>query len=101
MIERNCAQARRMAQRLAAIPGAKVLNDVVLSQVLVQIPGGDNANRAAVAAIQRDGTCSPNFSPLLLSRLRNPRWRAHSDRSPQHTEVPGECYCRRGNSRHV
>ena len=46
-----------MAQRLAAIPGAKVLNDVVLSQVLVQLPGGDNANRAAVDAIQRDGTC--------------------------------------------
>jgi glutamate/tyrosine decarboxylase-like PLP-dependent enzyme len=57
LIERNCAQARRMADRLAAIPGAKVLNDVVLNQVLVRLPGGDDANRAAVAAIQRDGTC--------------------------------------------
>jgi glutamate/tyrosine decarboxylase-like PLP-dependent enzyme len=57
LIERNCAQARRIADRLAAIPGAKVLNDVVLNQVLVRLPGGDDANRAAVAAIQRDGTC--------------------------------------------
>jgi glutamate/tyrosine decarboxylase-like PLP-dependent enzyme len=57
LIERNCAQARRMAERLAAIPGAKVLNDVVLNQVLVRLPSGDDANRAAVAAIQRDGTC--------------------------------------------
>jgi glutamate/tyrosine decarboxylase-like PLP-dependent enzyme len=57
MIERNCAQARRMAKRLADIPGAVVLNDVVLNQVLVRLPGGDDANRAAVAAIQRDGTC--------------------------------------------
>jgi glutamate/tyrosine decarboxylase-like PLP-dependent enzyme len=57
LIERNCAQARRMAKRLAAIPGAHVINDVVLNQVLVQLPGGDDANRAAVAAIQRDGTC--------------------------------------------
>lgn len=57
MIERNCAQARRMAERLAAIPGAAVLNDVVLNQVLVRLPGGDDANRAAVAAVQRDGTC--------------------------------------------
>ena len=57
LIERNCAQARRMAERLAAIPGAVVLNDVVLNQVLVRLPGGDDANRAAVAAIQRDGTC--------------------------------------------
>jgi glutamate/tyrosine decarboxylase-like PLP-dependent enzyme len=57
VIERNCAQARRMAKRLADIPGAHVLNDVVLNQVLVRLPGGDDANRAAVAAIQRDGTC--------------------------------------------
>ena len=57
LIERNCAQARRMAERLATIPGAEVLNDVVLNQVLLRLPGGDDANRAAVAAIQRDGTC--------------------------------------------
>jgi glutamate/tyrosine decarboxylase-like PLP-dependent enzyme len=57
LIERNCAQTRRMAARLAAIPGATVLNDVVLNQLLVRLPGGDDANRAAVEAIQRDGTC--------------------------------------------
>ncbi len=57
MIERNCAQARRMAKQLSDIPGAHVLNDVVLNQVLVRLPGGDDASRAAVAAIQQDGTC--------------------------------------------
>jgi glutamate/tyrosine decarboxylase-like PLP-dependent enzyme len=57
MIDRNCAQARRMAKQLSAIPDTEVLNDVVLNQVLVRLPGGDDANRAAVAAIQRDGTC--------------------------------------------
>jgi glutamate/tyrosine decarboxylase-like PLP-dependent enzyme len=57
LIERNCAQARRMAERLAGIPGAEVVNDVVLNQVLVRLPGGDDTNRAALAAIQRDGTC--------------------------------------------
>jgi glutamate/tyrosine decarboxylase-like PLP-dependent enzyme len=57
MIERNCAQAQRMAKRLVAIPGAEVLNDVVLNQVLVRLPGGDDANRAAVSTIQADGTC--------------------------------------------
>lgn len=57
LIERNCAQARRMAQRLSRIPGARIVNDVVLNQVLLQLPGGDDANRAAVAAVQRDGTC--------------------------------------------
>ena len=57
LVERNCAHARRMAARLAQIPGARVLNDVVLNQVLVAFEGGDEANRAAVAAVQRDGTC--------------------------------------------
>ena len=57
LVERNCAQARRMADLVASIPGADVLNDVVLNQILVRLPGGDDANRAAVAAIQRDGTC--------------------------------------------
>ncbi|WP_019972911.1 pyridoxal-dependent decarboxylase [Mycobacterium sp. 141] len=57
LVERNCAQARRMAALLAEIPGAEILNDVVLNQVLVRLPGGDEANRRAVAAIQADGTC--------------------------------------------
>ena len=46
-----------MAKQLADIPGAEVLNDVVLNQVLLRLSGGDDANRAAVAEIQRDGTC--------------------------------------------
>jgi glutamate/tyrosine decarboxylase-like PLP-dependent enzyme len=57
LVERNCAQARRMAQQLSAIAGAQILNDVVLNQVLLRLPGGDDANRAAVTAVQRDGTC--------------------------------------------
>src|SRR5262245_39887861 len=57
IIERNCAQARRMAKQLTSIPGVEVLNDVVLNQVLVRLPGGDDANRATISAIQRDGTC--------------------------------------------
>lgn len=57
LVDRNCAGARRMAERLAAVPGVRIVNDVVLNQVLVELPGGDDANKAAVAAIQRDGTC--------------------------------------------
>ena len=57
LVERPCRHARRMAQRLAAVDGATVLNDVVLNQVLVRFAGGDEANDAAIAAIQRDGTC--------------------------------------------
>jgi glutamate/tyrosine decarboxylase-like PLP-dependent enzyme len=55
MIERNCAQARRFAEGLAA-GGHEVLNDVVLNQVLVAF-GDAERTRRTIAAIQEDGTC--------------------------------------------
>jgi hypothetical protein len=55
MFERNCAQARRFAEGLAAA-GHQVLNDVVLNQVLVAF--GDAATtQRVIAAIQADGVC--------------------------------------------
>jgi glutamate/tyrosine decarboxylase-like PLP-dependent enzyme len=61
MIERCCAIARRMADRLAAAEGVEVLNDVVLNQVLVRFHpplGGDvdAHTRSVVARVQADGT---------------------------------------------
>jgi glutamate/tyrosine decarboxylase-like PLP-dependent enzyme len=82
MIERNCAQARRMAKQLRSIPGAEVLNDVVLNQVLVRLPGGDDANRAAVAAIQRDGTCwlgGTTWNGEYLLRVSISNWATTDD----------------------
>jgi glutamate/tyrosine decarboxylase-like PLP-dependent enzyme len=55
MAERNCRQARRFAQGLAAA-GHEVLNEVVLNQVLVSF-GDPERTRRTIAAIQRDGTC--------------------------------------------
>jgi glutamate/tyrosine decarboxylase-like PLP-dependent enzyme len=54
MIERNCAQARRFADRLAA-GGCEILNEVVLNQVLVAF-GDAERTRRVIAAIQADGT---------------------------------------------
>jgi glutamate/tyrosine decarboxylase-like PLP-dependent enzyme len=55
LVERNCAQARRMAGRLTDA-GFEVLNDVVLNQVVVAF-GDDDRTRAVVDGVQRDGTC--------------------------------------------
>ena len=70
LVERCCAHARRMADRLAAGPGAEILADVVLNQVLVRFnapgSGGDPAGGAAagdaftkdvIRRVQEDGTC--------------------------------------------
>ncbi len=58
----GCALARRAAAGLAAIPGATILNEVALNQVLVRFEptGGGDADaftRLVVERVQRDGTC--------------------------------------------
>ena len=55
LVERNCRQARRFAEGLEAA-GYKVLNDVVLNQVLVGFGDAETTNRV-VSEIQTDGTC--------------------------------------------
>ena len=55
MIERNCAQARRFAEKLSAA-GFEILNDVVLNQVLVASGDAEKTQRF-VQAVQDDGTC--------------------------------------------
>jgi glutamate/tyrosine decarboxylase-like PLP-dependent enzyme len=66
LIERDCALARRMADHLAGGPGVRILNDVLLNQVLVRFDAagddpdgaaGDARTRAVIEAVQRDGTC--------------------------------------------
>ena len=62
LIERCCRLARSMAERLAQDPSVKILNDVVLNQVLVRFapPAGGNADAFTAEVIRRiqlDGTC--------------------------------------------
>src|SRR3954471_23357816 len=54
MIEANCRQARRFGEQLTKT-GFKVLNEVVLNQVVVQF-GDAERTRKVIAAIQNDGT---------------------------------------------
>ena len=55
LVDRSCALARRMAERLAS-GGATIHNDVVLNQVLVSI-GDPSSTDAIVDTVQREGTC--------------------------------------------
>jgi len=62
MVGRHCAIARRMAERLAAEPGVRVLNDVVLNQVIVQFGGGSDEDRkrtteTVIDRVQAEGVC--------------------------------------------
>ncbi len=55
MIERSCRQARRFAEGLTEA-GYRILNDVVLNQVLVSF-GDAEMTQGVIEAIQADGTC--------------------------------------------
>jgi glutamate/tyrosine decarboxylase-like PLP-dependent enzyme len=55
LIERSCRQAKLFAERLRAA-GFKVLNDVVLNQVLVSF-GSPEETRRVIAEIQAEETC--------------------------------------------
>ncbi len=55
LIERTCRHAARFAEGLGAA-GHRVLNEVVLNQVLVSF-GDDERTRRVIAALQADGTC--------------------------------------------
>ena len=56
MVRRNCALARRLADRLSVEPGVSILNDVVLNQVLVQFKD-DAVTQQVIANVQAEGTC--------------------------------------------
>ncbi len=63
LVSRDCALARRMAERLNAAPDVEVLNDVVLNQVAVRIGSdmdgalADALTARTIARIQREGVC--------------------------------------------
>ncbi|MDQ3871072.1 MAG: aminotransferase class V-fold PLP-dependent enzyme [Chloroflexota bacterium] len=64
LVERCCSLACRMAERLARAPGVRVLNEVVLNQVLVRfsprdgdVSATDALTREVIARVQADGIC--------------------------------------------
>jgi glutamate/tyrosine decarboxylase-like PLP-dependent enzyme len=55
LVDRCCALAVRMAERLAAAPGVAILNAVNLNQVLVRFSEDDERTRAIIARVQQGG----------------------------------------------
>jgi glutamate/tyrosine decarboxylase-like PLP-dependent enzyme len=59
LVDRCCRLAAQIADRLSTRAGIRVLNEVVLNQVLVRFEAADGANitPAVIDGVQRDGTC--------------------------------------------
>jgi glutamate/tyrosine decarboxylase-like PLP-dependent enzyme len=87
LVERDCALAARIAERLAREPGIAVLNDVVLNQALVRFGDDDAATRSVIERVQQDGTCwlgGTVWHGMAAMRVSVSGWRtteADADRS--------------------
>ena len=55
MIDRCCAHAQLFATQLAEHPDLRVLNEVVLNQVLLRVGDNDDRTRATVRFLQQEG----------------------------------------------
>jgi glutamate/tyrosine decarboxylase-like PLP-dependent enzyme len=77
LIDRCCERARQFAALLGRDPRVKVLNDVVLNQVLVRFGDSDEATREVIVRAQREGTCwmaGTTWHGMAAMRLSISNW---------------------------
>jgi glutamate/tyrosine decarboxylase-like PLP-dependent enzyme len=82
LIDDSCVQAQRMANRLAEADGVKILNDVVLNQVLVRFGDDDQTTNAVIERTQQDGTCwlsGSTFGGRAVMRVSFVGWQTTAD----------------------
>lgn len=100
MVRRNVFLARRMAARLSLARGVKILNEIVLNQVLVQFEGSgdrdaDAITREVIAAIQADGTCWAGgtiWQGRHAMRLSISNWSTTQDDIDRSADAMANCY---------
>ena len=94
MVERHCNLAKRFADVLSHEPGIRVLNDVVINQVIVNFGTGSAAERKAltervIAKVQAGGVCYAGGAQwrddwvMRLSVISAPTTEADIDRSAE------------------
>jgi glutamate/tyrosine decarboxylase-like PLP-dependent enzyme len=89
MVERCCALARRMAGALVKHPQVRILNDVVLNQVLVQFvargdgaAGADRFTQSIITKVQDEGTCwlgATTWQGKVAMRISISNWSTTAD----------------------
>ncbi|HEX2831637.1 MAG TPA: aminotransferase class V-fold PLP-dependent enzyme [Thermoanaerobaculia bacterium] len=82
LIERNCTQAKQMAELLRNIPGVEILNDVTLNQVLVRFGNDDERTRKVIAGVQQEGTCwlgGTTWHGMAAMRVSISNWSTTAD----------------------
>jgi glutamate/tyrosine decarboxylase-like PLP-dependent enzyme len=100
MIRRTIALARRMAARLGNERGVRVLNDVVLNQVLVRFDGlgtitSDEMTMQVIERVQADGTCwagGATWFEQQVMRISVSNWSTTEDDIDRSIDAIVRCY---------
>jgi glutamate/tyrosine decarboxylase-like PLP-dependent enzyme len=82
LVDRCCDLARRFGDGLAADAGTRILNDVVLNQVLVRFDDSDDRTRDVIARVQADGTAwlgGANWFDQHVMRVSVINWSTRED----------------------
>jgi glutamate/tyrosine decarboxylase-like PLP-dependent enzyme len=77
LVDRCCERARQFAAILGRDPRVKILNDVVLNQVLVRFGDSDEVTREVIVRAQREGTCwmaGTTWHGMAAMRLSISNW---------------------------
>jgi glutamate/tyrosine decarboxylase-like PLP-dependent enzyme len=77
LVDRCCDHARRFAEILGRDSRVRILNDVVLNQVLVRFGDDDSLTRDVVTRVQRDGTCwlaGSTWKGVAVMRISVSNW---------------------------
>jgi glutamate/tyrosine decarboxylase-like PLP-dependent enzyme len=81
MVDRSCDQAARMARHLANHPDVRIVNEVVLNQVLVTV-GDEALTRDVIARVQAEGTLwlgPSSFHGTPAMRISVSGWNTRED----------------------
>ena len=82
LVERCCDNARLFAELLDGREGARILNDVVLNQVLVRFGDDDAVTADVVRRVQEDGTCwlsGTTWQDVGAMRISVSNWRTTTE----------------------
>jgi glutamate/tyrosine decarboxylase-like PLP-dependent enzyme len=94
IVRRNCALARRMADRLAKEPGVTIRNEVVLNQLLVHFQS-DDITRDVIARVQAEGTCwagGATWQNAQMMRISVSNWSTKEDDIDRSADAMLHCY---------
>ncbi|HEX9493667.1 MAG TPA: aspartate aminotransferase family protein, partial [Thermoanaerobaculia bacterium] len=82
LVDRLCARARQMGDLLRSQAGVRVLNDIVLNQVLVRFGEDDETTRRVITRAQQDGACwmaGTTWHGMAAMRISVSNWATTAD----------------------